>query len=601
MAIVDLKKLTFCGLIKEKSEILQKLQALGGAHLICLNKLSMSPEQATHLQTEKAIFALKYLNQCTKKRHQLSEAKDFDLDAVVGEVTGLHTKIQQLANQYDFLEQRISEIEPWGDFVLPESAKVLGGIKLWFYILPKRLIGEIKDPELVWQVVHQDNIHSYLVVLSETEPPAASLPVPRTHTGKVRLSELKKRYEKIALELEDLQARRESLTRWISLISLSLAANEDRAELNIAHSLTHDSEQLFVLQAWTPAPEIEKYRQFAGRHRLAVMVEEPGKDESPPTLLDNPQTIAAGEDVVSFYQTPNYHGWDSSGVVFFSFSLFFAMILSDAGYAALLGVLLAIKWKKFGNSGKGLRFRMLAAVMLAVSLAWGIFAGSYFGYTPEPDSFAGFIKVFDLNDFDSMMRLSIAIGVAHIALANLVMAWQRKGSLMIYASAGWTILVIAGFMLWCAMDWELLWLQQTACGLFAIAAVLLLLFNSERDTKTLKGWLWRLFDGIKGLTGITQLFGDVLSYMRLFALGLASASLALTFNQLAVQIYHSVSGLGLLFAILILLVGHLLNLVLCLMSGVVHGLRLNFIEFYNWSVSDEGYPFKAFSKKGGKA
>jgi V/A-type H+-transporting ATPase subunit I len=89
----------------------------------------------------------------------------------------------------------------------------------------------------------------------------------------------------------------------------------------------------------------------------------------------------------------------------------------------------------------------------------------------------------------------------------------------------------------------------------------------------------------------------VLSYLRLFALGLASASLALTFNDLARQVADEVPGLGLLFAILILLVGHVLNLLLSVMSGVVHGLRLNFIEFYNWALLGEGYPFRPFKKK----
>jgi len=85
--------------------------------------------------------------------------------------------------------------------------------------------------------------------------------------------------------------------------------------------------------------------------------------------------------------------------------------------------------------------------------------------------------------------------------------------------------------------------------------------------------------------------------MLLFALGLASASLALTFNQLAVQAEEAVPGLGMLIAILILLIGHVMNLGLAIMSGVVHGLRLNFIEFYKWGMSEEGYPFKAFARK----
>ena len=128
-------------------------------------------------------------------------------------------------------------------------------------------------------------------------------------------------------------------------------------------------------------------------------------------------------------------------------------------------------------------------------------------------------------------------------------------------------------------------------GLLAVFA-----FSSERAADGLRGSLLRLLDGVRALTGVTRIFGDVLSYLRLFALGLASASLALTFNDLARQAAE-VQGPGLLYAILILLVGHLLNLLLAVMSGVVHGLRLNYIEFYNWALSGEGYAFQPFRKK----
>ncbi|MEO1298576.1 MAG: V-type ATPase 116kDa subunit family protein, partial [Cyanobacteria bacterium J06636_16] len=107
----------------------------------------------------------------------------------------------------------------------------------------------------------------------------------------------------------------------------------------------------------------------------------------------------------------------------------------------------------------------------------------------------------------------------------------------------------------------------------------------------------RLVDGLGALTKISSLFGDVMSYLRLFALGLASASLALTFNQLAEQVHQAVPGLGLVLSLLILLLGHGINLVLAIVSGFVHGLRLNFIEFFNWGISGEGYPFHAFVKK----
>jgi V/A-type H+-transporting ATPase subunit I len=287
--------------------------------------------------------------------------------------------------------------------------------------------------------------------------------------------------------------------------------------------------------------------------------------------------------------------------LFFSFAFFFAMILSDAGYATFFGFLLALKWKKLGKAMQGKRLRMLALVTIIFSIIWGVLTGGYFGFSPPQDSFAGSLKILDINDFDSMMRLSIAVGAIHIILANIIKAYQSKTKKAGVAALGWICLVIGGFLLWLVKSSVLndQLSNNTAITLLIMGVGLLLFFSSERTIKKPSDAFWKILDGLKNITGITKIFGDILSYMRLFALGLASASLALTFNQLAEQVYSSASGLGLLSSILILILGHTLNLMLCLMSGVVHGLRLNFIEFYNWSVSDEGYAFKAFSKKGG--
>ena len=107
----------------------------------------------------------------------------------------------------------------------------------------------------------------------------------------------------------------------------------------------------------------------------------------------------------------------------------------------------------------------------------------------------------------------------------------------------------------------------------------------------------RLLKRLGGLTGLSSAFGDALSYLRLFALGLASASLAGTFNTMAGQVKDALPGIGILFALLIALLGHTLNFVLSLSSGFIHGLRLNFIEFFRWSISEEGQPFNAFARK----
>jgi V/A-type H+-transporting ATPase subunit I len=599
MSIVSLKKLTLCGLKPEKIEVLKKLQLLGSAHLIPLNKQIFSTEITTQKLTEKTVEALKYLIQCTKKRHQINDDENFDLHKVVQQVLQIKTDYRILNDQRDFLINRIKEIKPWGDFNLSTEVD-LGGIKFWFYIIPKRLMKLLQD-DLVFQIVHADSTHCFVVVLAEQEPFTASVPVPRTHTGKIPLSELKRNLQSIELALEDKQAERQSLTRWITLIAQNLAENEDTVALQVAESQCLDEKELFVIQAWVPANKISGFKVFAKNNGLVLMVEEIQAQDLPPTLLENSEILAGGEEVVKFYQTPAYADWDPSIVLFFSFSFFFAMILSDAGYAAFFGMLLAFKWKKFGKTFQGQRLRVLALVTVFFSMIWGVLTGGYFGYSPAQDSFAGSLKILEINDFDSMMRLSIAVGVIHILLANLIKAYQYKTKKAGVAALGWISLVIGGFMLWLVKSSVLndQLLHDVAYILLIMGAGLLLFFSSERTIKKMSDVLWYFLDGLKNITGITKIFGDILSYMRLFALGLASASLALTFNQLAEQVSSSSSGLGLLFSLLILVFGLALNLMLCLMSGVVHGLRLNFIEFYNWSVSEEGYAFKAYSKKGG--
>jgi V/A-type H+-transporting ATPase subunit I len=134
-----------------------------------------------------------------------------------------------------------------------------------------------------------------------------------------------------------------------------------------------------------------------------------------------------------------------------------------------------------------------------------------------------------------------------------------------------------------------------------IAAVvlggLLVLLFSSRGTLSLapKRLFARFLDGLKELAESSKAFGDVLSYLRLFALGLAAIKLAEVFNGLASSAFAS-RGVWVLLGIVILLIGHTINFAMGIMSGVVHGLRLNVIEFFNWSLHEEGDQFQAFAK-----
>lgn len=596
MAIVALKKLTVCGLSSDKLRMLETLQTLGCAHLIELRKPPEHPGRTEPGFSERALRALNYLNQCPAKRHPCHDHRPFDPEKIVEKVLGVESESRQLAENRAALSKRLQEVEPWGDFSLPGENE-LHGLKLWFYRVPARLAEAMRKVDRVWQQVGEDAEFRYIVVIDREEPPPSSMPVPRTEVGKMPLSGLRQELDRLDLALEDLEAERESLTRWIGPIAAAVARAEDLSDLKYAESVAIDTDGVFIVQVWIPENRLAEIGHIIRRNRWAVQWSDPSADDHPPTLLSNPEALAGGEELIRFYHPPPYAGWDPSIVVFFSFAVFFSMILSDAGYAFLFALLLGVNWRKLGRTRKSLRMRRLASVTVLFSLIWGALAGSYFGVAPAPSSPLGAVHIIHFNDFDAMMRLSIAVGAAHIAFANGVMFYQRLGRSIAWVYLGWGFVVMGGFFLWYAMSLhDMLW-QWPAGGVLAVGGLLLMLFSSERPVTKPSDWLWRFLDGCKSLTQMSGLFGDVLSYLRLFALGLSSASLALIFNQLAGQVYRSVEGIGVVGAVLILLLGHALNLMLCLMSGVVHGLRLNFIEFYRWGVADEGHSFKAFAKK----
>jgi V/A-type H+-transporting ATPase subunit I len=248
-----------------------------------------------------------------------------------------------------------------------------------------------------------------------------------------------------------------------------------------------------------------------------------------------------------------------------------------------------------GESTVGLRMRKLAATLAGATIGYGMLTGGYFGFSPPDGSLLGFFHILDLNDIDEQMKLSITIGVLHIVLANAIKSYHATTPSSRLQPLGWSCGALGGLLMYLGYGssvWFGLGVVLVIGGLAVVAV-----FASDRAVQSAKDAVLRVVDGLMALAGIGGIFGDVLSYMRLFALGLAGSSLAITINNLAGQVTDALPGPGLLIGILIILVGHVVNLALCLMSGVVHGLRLNVIEFFKWGLSEEGYPFRAFAKK----
>jgi V/A-type H+-transporting ATPase subunit I len=586
--IVPLIKVTVYGQLKDKVQVLTHLQDMGLLHLI---PLTLREEGQQEMGPSSELReALKFLLSCPMRRKQVMNPADFEAIRLEGEALRLKYRIQTLTDERDFIFGRIKDLKPWGAFSFP-ALEDLANLRLWFYLVPHHRVKEIPVNEVTMEVVRRDNRFSYVVVIAAKEP--QGMPVARVHTGHQSIAELEHRLEELELELEDLQAERASLTRYCTLFEQNLARLEDQATLSDAAGRTYDDSPIFALQAWCPRKRIKAVQEYAAEMGLALDQAKPAPEEIPPTLLSNSYPLTVGEDLVSFYSTPNYWHWDPSTIVFPSFAVFFGMIMADAGYGLLMALALGMFWKRLGHSDMARRLRTLFSALTAGTLIYGVIIGSYFGMDLSQNTVLSHLQLLHLHDFPGLMRFTVVVGASHLILANAARVWRWKNSMKALAPLGWVLIFSGALVAWLAYSPEkALGLEHVGFS-FMIGGGALVLFFSELEGSSLKRFLM----GLERLTKLSGAFGDTLSYLRLFALGLASASLAVCFNGIAGQLHERMPGFGLLLALLVLLIGHGLNIVIGISSGFIHGLRLNFIEFFNWSGCGEGYPFKAFKRK----
>lgn len=634
MAIVPLQRINLIGELKHRERIMRDIQRLGCLHVVNLTDLPDKTAGST-FRAEELKSAIAYLERCPEKRHPLSQPADSttrgfghpdhaDVTRIAGEVLQIESESRALTDELDSVSELIEQLKPWGDFQRPSPSQ-LRGRRLYFYQLTHREALQLPlalDADSGVYLINRDPQFEYWLVVAK-QPPTGFSRDPEDLDSR-SLAELQTRLAEIGEQQEQLQLQRIAMTRWLQALRRELATTEDETMRMDAQSRSLVDGPVFALQAWAPQNQITTLESFARENTLALTVRPPTADDEPPTLLTNPRPIAGAEGAVTFFMTPAYRAWDPTWVMFFSFAAFFAMIMADAGYGLVLGLMLAVYWKRLGHTEAGRRFRQLAIFMVLVTIGYGVVIGSYFGFSPPPESLLDRVVIKSgglsiMQDREAMMLVSATIGVFHLVLANSVVAWRWLGSGHALSAVGWVISLIGGWLMTVCMlpkpDVKLLLAERlggqsdqwdtslTSIGwwMLGLGLALVLLFSSTRPVFSLRprDLLTRLGEGLLGLTGVTKAFGDALSYLRLFALGLASAQLAMLFNDMASNAAQ-IKGLGILLGLLVFLLGHTLNFVLAVVGGVVHGLRLNCIEFFSWSLTDEGKPFEAFEMRANK-
>ncbi len=564
--IVKMRKITVVVQEKDREETLENLSQLGLVHLEHLREpAGGSLEEAR----ERLQAVKKTLAALPAPAEKSGVGREMELDEVIDRVGELKEEETRLRDRSEKNRRLIEEWEPWGDFD-PRLLRELNGKGIWVYltVLPER---EVKDlPEDVGvEIIARRGGMVYCGIISRGMKyfhfKTHELP-PR------RLSEMIAEGEKIARETREVD---EELNRLADLRPLLEKEEELRTrelEFEEARTGMEEAGKLSYLRGYCPLPELAALEAAARDNHWGLLIEEPGSEDEPPTLLTNPRWVRLIEPVFRLIDTvPGYREIDSSFVFLIFFSLFFAMLIGDAGYGLIFLAATALVHWKCGPRLADKRPIFLLYILSGGTVVWGILTGTVFGQQWLPASVTGLVPW--LRNQNNIIGLCFLIGAIHLSIAHLWRLIRKAPSVLALADLGW--IAIIWMMFFVARMFILEKPFPPFAGIIGGAGGLLVIIFSIHPRQFFRELVPRNF---ALFLNVISSFADVVSYIRLFAVGLATVAIADAFNTMAASLGWSsvISGF---FAAVILLFGHVLNMTLGGMAILVHGVRLNVLEF----------------------
>ena len=368
---------------------------------------------------------------------------------------------------------------------------------------------------------------------------------------------------------------------------------------------------LCLFEGFCPIDKETELNDMLAKAQVYYEETDPDKEDATPIKLHNNWFVKLFEPLTGMYGWPNYHEFDPTPILGPFFLLFFALCIGDAGYGILLTLIGLLIYK---NKLKIEMFKGMGGIIMALgvgSTVIGYLMGGFFGLDLYSASwFPEWAKVVmfknlggvdgKIGEYDVMMVLAIVIGVIHLILAMTIKAiayTKRDGFRKTVSTWGWLLLIVGGIATGILMATSFLGPQVAQIILIVIGAISALgifIFNTPGRNPLINigAGLWDTY----GMT--TGLLGDVLSYIRLYALGLAGGMLGAAFNQLGTQVLGDSPNVGTIIGfVLIVFFGHVLNLMMACLGAFVHPLRLSFVEYFkNAGYEGSGKLYKPFKK-----
>ena len=572
--VTEMTKYDFILMSGDADAFLEKLQAVGVVDIT--RSLKPIDDKSEKLSARAEIYrkSLAHLKEIEKADDPGEKPTDFAVEVMetVREKEAIEAQLPQLRKEAD-------ELVPWGQFDAKSFDRLKEtGLKLHFY--KAKAIDPAWKEQYALSEISNLGGYSYFVVVSDSDDydfPLKELPAPDRDYAAIeqQIADLEaqvqqKEHRLAQLKTYEPQIQKE-LDKALSKLDLHLAnvAGEKAAE-----------DYITVFEGFAPKESEAALHDMLEKENVFCLVDKAKADDNPPIELKNNKFVSMFELLTDMYGRPKYDEFDPTVFISIFFMLFFAFCMGDAGYGLVL-ILASLGLRKVLGKIAPLGITLGIATTVVGLLFHTFFSTDMLTWTCIPDGVKRFMLPSQIAGFDGTMVLAILVGIVHICLAMIVKTYQStkvKGFANSLGTWGWTLLIVGGVIvgglaLMGVIDKALTKWIVIVIGCLSALGIFFLNDLHRNPLLNVGSGLWETYNTVTGL------LGDVLSYLRLYALGLAGAKLGEAFNAIGLQALGD-GGVNWVFFILIVVVGHVLNVAMCVLGAFVHPLRLNFLEFF---------------------
>ncbi len=590
--VTPMMKYSFLIYHKEYIPFLEKLQELGVLHIIEKKKEVSENIRLSLQQISEINKALKFLG--NRNQEERAEKSEMDGLAIVEKIKNLTEELSAIELEQITLNKEIQKAEPWGDFN-PDMYEKLANlhIKIRLFVCNEKKFNPEWKEKYPIEIVNIKDGYTYIVAFQqganlididaeEVKLPEYSLKdlLAKDEKNKNRVEEIQKTFDDFAIKYQGI----------LKEIRQQIQEKTD-FELAINHTEKQAEEKVMLLEGWIPEEKKDDLETMLNEQNVYYISAKPVSEDNVPIKLKNNKFAKLFEPIGDLFSLPAYAELDLTPFFAPFFMLFFGFCVGDSGYGLL--ILIATIILRFKVDAKWKPVMTLASFLGGATVIMGMISGTFFGINLVD------VDIYPLKEMIleplNLFWLSLIIGGVQIFFGMIIKAVnqiKQRGFKYGLSTIGWILLLISGGtiialqQLNVEVSKSIIYAAVSACGF-------LILIFSNPDINVFASVGAGLYDVYNMVTGV---FGDLLSYIRLFAIGISSAILGLVFNQIASQFLGG-SIFSYLPFIIILLIGHGLNIFLACLGGFVHPMRLTFVEFYkNAGFNGGGKQYKPFSK-----